>query len=134
MSFDAIGELEQARAQLVQDGCCSEDWLAHTLLLAALFERTSHEQHRGMIAEFHNQMGEGRLPYVGESDVGALILEVQADKLQDPVVKEFLYIEAQFRATWCAQHASSGGEGLARSLHLRRLERKLAKVRSGTPG
>lgn len=95
--------------------------------LGWLFPRLNQEQRREWAAQFHNAAG--RLPYVDDCDFGALVLECVADTIvgfgeMKAEVQRFLYTEAIFRAGWCAQFATSGGEGMARSQHLRRLEEK----------
>jgi hypothetical protein len=101
----------------------------HLKRFAHLFARTSKEQHRNMISEFHNDAG--RLPYFGDKDIGALILESTADEIVDVELRAFLYNEARLRATWCAQAASAGGEGIARSRHIQSLDAKERDARVG---
>lgn len=98
---------------------------------AALFARTSKAHHREMMAQFHNEMG--RVPYDGDRDLGALILEAEADGLTDKDLRLFLYTEASFRAGWCAQNSSGPGEGLARAKHWDDLKEKLRKLATEAP-
>ena len=79
------------------------------------------------LARFHNDAG--RYDYWCDCDVGALLLECVADAIgQGGVQKRILYRHAHFRAVWCAQTATSGGEGVARSAHVRKLDTKLSML------
>jgi hypothetical protein len=87
-----------------------------------MFARTSRDQHRELIAQFHDCAG--KLPYVDDCDFGALVLESAAEAVTDGELREFLLSEARFRAMWCVQAATAGGEAIARSAHLRRLDER----------
>src|SRR3990172_4317193 len=91
--------------------------------LAQLLVRAHPEQRRELIAKFHDCAG--KIPYPDDADIGALFLEDAGDKAQDSEQKKFLYQEAYFRASWCADSGTSGGECLARSKHLDRVNDKL---------
>jgi hypothetical protein len=95
----------------------------HLESLASMFARTSRDQHRELIAQFHNCAG--KLPYVDDCDFGALVLESAADATKDEQLCEFLLSEALYRATWCMQAATAGGEAIARSIHLKRLDERI---------
>lgn len=64
--------------------------------------------------------------YDDDSDGGALVLEAVADARPDARRRRQLYSEALRRAERCASRASSGGEGLARSIGVKRIAHKLA--------
>jgi hypothetical protein len=96
---------------------------SHLQSLAQLLVRAHPEQRRELIARFHD--GAGKIPYPDDADIGALFLEDAGDKAQDSEQKKFLYQEAYFRASWCADSGTSGGECLARSKHLDRVNDKL---------
>jgi hypothetical protein len=113
-------ELDEARKQL-----CAEkfhpQWDYRTLAthleqLASLFQRTSSD-HRGLIAQFHDCAG--KLPFIADRDFGALVLEATAAGIDDRDLRAWLYTEARFRAAWCAQAATAGGESIARSRHIK---------------
>jgi hypothetical protein len=89
---------------------------------ASMFGRMLPDQHDELVAQFHNLAG--RLPYVEDSDYGALLLEATADALQDSSLARRLYREAFYRARWCVQAATAGGEMIARSSDLSRIESK----------
>ena len=93
--------------------------------VATLFVGADEEKQRAMISKFHNCAG--RLPYYKDRDIGALILEQAADVVTDNRVRKFLYSEARLRALWCAQSATSGGEGLSRSSHIQELDNKFSQ-------
>ena len=122
--------LQQARERLVTQ-TFQERWdyralAAHLESLVSVFARTSRDQHRELIAQFHDCAG--KLPYVDDCDFGALVLEDAADAVTDSELREFLLSEARFRATWCVQAATAGGEAIARSVHLRRLDERIQKA------
>ena len=120
-------ELENAKAWLAKQPFQKHaDWAAHLERFAEIFTRTSRDQHRALMSEFHN--GAGRLPYFQDKDIGALILEATADAMTDRDLRVFLYSEAKLRATWCAQGASAGGEGMARAHHIQELDDKIRNV------
>lgn len=78
-----------------------------------------------LFAQFHNQAG--RLPYIDDEDVGAVILQFTAFETDDIGLKKRFFEEAIRRASWCAQGASSGGEGESRKRHLFELVNQLKK-------
>jgi len=123
----AITELQNARAWLAKqtfhEQCDYTALASHLERLAEIFARTVRDQHRAMMSEFHN--GAGRLPYFQDRDIGALILEAAADATTGRDLRVFLYTEAQLRATWCAQGATAGGEGIARARHIQELNEKI---------
>ena len=94
--------------------------------LASMFTRIAAGQHDMLFAEFHNFAG--RFPYAGDSDIGALILEREADDTATGALRARLYREAMWRAIWCAQASTAGGEGLARSIDVDRLTAKTTEA------
>jgi len=66
------------------------------------------------------------LPYILDRDYGAIALQHAARSLADADLRRHLLSAALARATRCASGATSGGEGLARSSHVRELEALLA--------
>ncbi len=87
-----------------------------------MFARTSRDQHRELVAQFHDCAG--KLPYVDDCDYGALVLESASEAVTDGDLRVLLLSEARFRAMWCVQAATAGGEALARAVHLRRLDER----------
>jgi len=73
-------------------------------------------------------------PSVHDTDYGALLLETLGDKSTDLQRKAKFYEEAKLRAAIFASYATSGGEGLARSIDVERLARKLDKLGQGKNG
>jgi hypothetical protein len=65
---------------------------------------------------------------------GASVLELIGDSLADPAVRKWVYAEARKHAVSYASGASSGGEGTARSLHVREIEAKLQALEAGARG
>lgn len=64
---------------------------------------------------------------------GASVLELIGDSLSDPALKKVIYAEAVELAQWYAAGATSGGEGTARSTHVREIEGKLHTLVEGLP-
>lgn len=126
----ATKELQDAKAWLAKE-TIHDRWDYATLVrhlerFAEMLTRTSRDQRRAMMSEFHNCAG--RLPYFQDRDIGALILEATADAITDTGLRLFLYTEARLRATWCAQGATAGGEGTARDRHIQELDDKIRNV------
>ncbi|HEY1107131.1 MAG TPA: hypothetical protein VGE76_00820 [Opitutaceae bacterium] len=126
----AASELRRAREVLGRE-IHRETWdyaqLADQLCrLAVIFERVSEEGRRELTAQFHDMAG--RLPVVLDADFGALVLEELADSVSDRPLKRWLYTEAGYRANWCVQSGTAGGECLARVVHVQRIEAKLKKA------
>lgn len=91
--------------------------------LAGRLVRATAEQRRELIAKFHDCAG--KLPYPDDSDIGSLFLESAAERAPDAAHRKWLYEEAFYRAKWCAESGTSGGETLARSRRLERLSDRL---------
>jgi hypothetical protein len=120
-------QLKEARERLAAE-TFQQRWdfralAAHLESLAGMFARTSRDQHRELVAQFHDCAG--KLPYIDDCDFGALVLENAADAVADNELRAFLLSEARFRAAWCVQAATAGGEAIARAAHLRRLDERI---------
>ena len=63
---------------------------------------------------------------------GASVLEIIGDSLSDSAGKKVVYAEALNLAESYASGASSGGEGTARSRHVREIEAKLRALETGS--
>lgn len=122
-AMPVLKEMYSWIANQQREPCDYPTLVRHLEQMAALFLRTSKDQHRSMVAEFHNFAGQ--LPYFQDCDIGAMILEGAADSAGDSVLRTFLYTEALFRATWCARGASAAGEGVARGRHVKILYGKI---------
>ena len=96
--------------------------------MASTLTRISKEDRAALFAEFHNHAG--KFPYKIDSDIGALILEREADLNAHGELKNRLYREASWRARWCAACATAGGEGLSRAVDMKRI---LAKLKETEP-
>lgn len=116
---DILQHYDHVRKSLHCSGLDTE----HLEKLANLLLRVDRQHHDISFAEFHNFAG--RFPYTHDSDLGALILEREADLNAAGELKARLYREAMWRARWCAQAASAGGEGLARVDDVDRLMGKI---------
>ena len=91
--------------------------------LGSVLTKVAEQSRDVAFAEFHNHAG--KYPIKNDSDVGALILEREADLNAREPLKMRLYREASWRAKWCATSATSGSEALARSNDIERLLNKL---------
>ena len=123
MNADASTTLTDARRRLQASGAdtSSLETLASTLT------RLVDGQLPEALAQFHDIAG--RLSYVADSDFGALLLESLASETADVPLARELLTHASYRARWCAQNASSGGEGMARAIDLHRIDSKLERLK-----
>lgn len=97
------------------------------LNIASMFERlTDKDVIDELVAQFHNHAG--HYPFIDDVDFGAMILEITATNVSDLNLKKRLINEAIYRARWCAQAATSGGEGLCRKRHISKLENYLTQL------
>ena len=95
---------------------------SHLESLASTLDRIAYGERSEVLAQLHDTAG--RLPYVDDSDFGALLLESYADEATRLAWAGELLKHASYRAKWCAQAAGSGGEGMARSIDLQRIQAK----------
>jgi len=115
----AIEELEKAKSSSTSHA----NTIEHMLNIASMFDRLSDKSMmNGLVAQFHNFAGQ--CPYINDRDIGALVLEITAMNSPGMELQKRLLEEAAYRASWCAQSASSGGEGASRAEHLYRLLKK----------
>lgn len=96
---------------------------AHLESLAGMFTRVGGDQFRELAAQVHDCAG--KLPYVDDCDYGALVLESVSETAASAELRLWILTEARFRALWCVQGATAGGEAIARGQHLKRLEEKI---------
>lgn len=96
--------------------------VVHLEKLASLLHRLDARHYDVSFAQFHNFAG--TFPYYHDDDFGALVLEREGDLNVDSPVRVRLYREAMWRANWCAQAATAGGEGLSRAISFQRLMQK----------
>jgi hypothetical protein len=122
--IDLSQHYEQVRKSLHAAGHATD----HLEKLASLLLRLDRQHLDVSFAEFHNYAG--RLPYMSDSDFGALVLEREADLNATGQLKGRLYREAIWRARWCAQAATAGGEGLAR---VEDVDRLMSKSKEAEP-
>ena len=129
-------ELDQAK-EILRSEKFHEQWdyrslVGHLDRLARMFQRTRRDQHRDLIAQFHDSAG--KLPCVLDRDFGALVLEAAACSVEDRELRAWLYTEARFRAVWCSQAGTAGGECIARYKHVMRLGERLHDETKKAPG
>ena len=108
-----------SRLHVREEHLCAE----RLIQCAEVLPRVRPGQREEAVAEIHNLAG--RLPYLDDLDYGAVALEAAGDLIKDSDFKMVVYTHALYRARWCAQAASSGGEGLARARHIEAIEAKL---------
>jgi hypothetical protein len=129
-----FGVMQNTRDELnrAKERLCSEKshqhWDYHALVnhlekLTGMFSLTSPDQNRDLIAQFHDCAG--KLPYAFDQDFGALVLEDAALQVENQDLRSWFLIEARYRANWCAQAGTAGGECIARYQHVKRLEESL---------
>ena len=69
------------------------------------------------------------LDWYYDRDYAAVALQAAALRTHDPALRRKLLSLALDRAIWCASCSTSGGEGTARSLHVRELEAAIEPFR-----
>lgn len=74
----------------------------------------------GLLAELEREAN--KLGWPRDKDYAALLLQHALPQLASPLLRAKLLDFALGRAIWCASAATAGGEGLARSVHVRELE------------
>jgi hypothetical protein len=123
--------LDEARALVAQTQSAKQRAAADQLLNEAIALPQLSPGERA--AAFRRIRGlESVVPDYQLSSFGASVLETVGDSLADPVVKKVIYGEALELARWYASGASSGGEGTARSMHVREIETKLLALEPGS--
>jgi hypothetical protein len=95
---------------------------AHMLRIAEMLPRVISDQREETIAQIHNLAGS--LSYYEDKDLGALALEAVGDLITEKEFQKIIYTHALYRARWCAQSGTSGGESLARANHIHAIEAK----------
>lgn len=96
-----------------------------------MLTRVSRDQFRELAAQVHDCAG--KLPYVDDCDYGALVLESVSDTAASAELRLSILTEARFRALWCVQGATAGGEAIALGQHLNRLDDKIQNCQSPNP-
>lgn len=122
--------LDEARALVAQTESAGERASADQLLNEAIaLPRLSGEERAAALLRIR-----GLDPVVPDyqlSSFGASVLETIGDSVTDPAVKKEIYAEAVELAARYASGATSGGEGTARSMHVREIEAKLQALKAG---
>jgi len=94
----------------------------HMMRIVEMLPRVISDQREETIAQIHNLSG--RLSYYEDRDLGALALESIGDLITEKEFQNMVYTHALYRAKWCAQSGTSGGESLARANHIHAIEAK----------
>ena len=116
--------LDEARALVAQTQSAKQRVAADQLLNEAIALPQLSPAERA-VAFLRIRRLESVVPDYQLSSFGASVLEMVGDSLAGPAVKKEIYVEAAELARWYASGASSGGEGTARSMHVREIEAKL---------
>ncbi len=117
-----MDEFTHTRQQLTQTGVNTQALEHQAYLLAGCHDWQSAEKFYTHFAVLADQ-----LPWPQDRDFGALLLQHTALDATGNL-SQFLLTKALERAQWCAQCATSGGEGLARSAHIEELKEALEKL------
>jgi len=100
-------------------------------LFCELLSLIAPNEREELICQIHNEAG--KLCYVDDRDQAAILLELIGDQTEDAVLRLLCYKHAVFRAKWCAQAATGGGEGISRAVHLRILQDKQMHAEQDAP-
>jgi hypothetical protein len=96
----------------------------------ALFGRISQNDWREHIAKIHD-LGGKIDHYPCDCDYAAAALDRKASEVSNPELRHFLLTEAFFRARWCVQASSAGGEAISRARHYNDIEKQLKAEPAG---
>ena len=116
--------LDEARALVAQSQSTKERVAANQLLNEAIALPCLPPGERAAALSRIRKL-ESAVPAYQLQSFGASVLELIGDSLADPAVQKVIYAEALELAARYASGASSGGEGTARSMHVREIEAKL---------
>jgi len=67
------------------------------------------------------------LDWYYDQDYAAVALQSAAERVREPGLRHRMLSLAHVRASWCASCSTSGGEGTARSRHVRELEDEIRR-------
>jgi hypothetical protein len=67
------------------------------------------------------------LDWYYDQDYAAVLLQAAAARAREPGLRHKMLSLAHVRASWCASCSTSGGEGTARSRHVRELEDEIRR-------
>lgn len=111
---------EHTRHQIIEAGQNPEaiESIAKKLLLTKDLEVAND-----IYQEF--ELEANKLIWPQDHDFGALVLQTFSHDAVEQIEK-FMLLKAIERARWCATCSTSGGEGLARTQHVRELEQLLS--------
>ena len=108
--------------EIIKRGCDVEPLEA---LASALMNLENIDHALALIAQL-DVLAEA-LPWLQDRDFGALALQKFANMAVNKHIARLMIIKAIERARWCATCCTSGGEGLARAVHLHELEQELQR-------
>jgi len=72
-----------------------------------------------LLTEF--EVSANKLPWPQDHDFGALLIQKEYKSAISKSIEKLMINTAYERAQWCASCSTSGGEGLARSVHVKEL-------------
>lgn len=70
----------------------------------------------------------GKIDWLLDSDYAAIALQAAIGRSESPGLRRAMLAVAIERAEWCARCSTAGGEGLARSQHVRELEALRSRI------
>lgn len=90
----------------------------------ALVQEIAHSQYSALLPPLFAQLAteSNRLGWFRDCDYAAVALQAENMQGASRQLREAMLGFALERAQWCASCATAGGEGLARSFHVRELE------------
>jgi len=116
-----MSAFEHTRKRLIDSG---HDPKEVELLGSEIADSVNTPNTEGLFEAF--EIESDKLPWPQDHDFGALVLQLEAKNTNSEVAKIMLS-KAIKRAHWCTTCATSGGEALARAVHLKELENELSR-------
>lgn len=115
---EILDDLAHARNILIKSGVKYD-------VIDEYAERLNQDDNSGIEYLDFFSIAANTIPYTDDMDYGALLLEYAAMNCTKDVRKILLLHAALERAETCASCATSGGEGIARSVHVNRIRKRI---------
>jgi len=116
-AFCPVDTIEYHRNALLAQG---DDPLPVEQLVALIQAAPDEVTLKGLLAEL--EVEANKLGWPRDKDYAALLLQHAVLQVENRPARAAMLDFALAQATWCASCATAGGEGLARSAHVRELE------------
>ncbi|WP_217875212.1 hypothetical protein [Pseudoalteromonas shioyasakiensis] len=88
-------------------------------LVHLITQCTDISEAKKLLTEF--EVLANKLPWPQDHDFGALLIQKEYKSAISKSIEKLMISTAHERAHWCASCSTSGGEGLARSVHVKEL-------------